>query len=59
MNAPNKPPRYTPEQIHEIVKRIIDLRTRWLRVVETQLTSRRCALSGLKIDADPEKAAST
>jgi hypothetical protein len=58
MNASNKPPRYTPQQIGETVARIIDLRMRWLRVVETQLASRqnRHALDHSKIEAQPKNA---
>jgi hypothetical protein len=36
-----KPPKYTAEQIKEIVDRILELRTRWLRVVEAQLASQQ------------------
>ena len=41
-----KPPKYTAEQINEIIGRIVTLRKRWLSVVETQLASR---LSGLGV----------
>jgi hypothetical protein len=36
-----KPPKYTTEQIDEIVDRIIALRTRWLSVVAARLASRQ------------------
>jgi hypothetical protein len=36
-----KPPKYTAEQIKEIVDRILELRTRWLRVVEARLASQQ------------------
>jgi hypothetical protein len=35
-----KPPKYTAEQIDEIIARITTLRMRWLSVVETQLALR-------------------
>jgi hypothetical protein len=35
-----KPPKYTAEQIDEIIGRITTLRMRWLSVVETQLALR-------------------
>jgi hypothetical protein len=45
-----KPPKYTTEQIDEIIDRIIALRTRWLRVVETQLASQKKSRCGLSAD---------
>lgn len=45
-----KPPKYTTEQIDEIIDRIIALRTRWLRVVETQLASQKKSSRGLSDD---------
>lgn len=45
-----KPPRYTTEQIDEIIDRIIALRTRWLRVVETQLAFQKQNRRGLSAD---------
>ena len=41
MSAPNKPAKYSAEQIEEIIGRILTLRTNWLRVVETRLASRK------------------
>ena len=41
MNTPIKPPRYSADQIKEIIDRILTLRMRWLAVVETQLASRK------------------
>jgi hypothetical protein len=37
MNTPTKPPKYTSQQIEEIIDRIMDLRMRWLRGVRVQL----------------------
>jgi hypothetical protein len=48
-----KPPKYTAEQINEIIGRIATLRKRWLSVVETQLASRRSGL-GVSIDTGSE-----
>ena len=45
-----KSPKYTTEQIDEIIDRIVALRTRWLRVVETQLASQKKSNSGLSGD---------
>ena len=44
MEALNQPPKYSPEQASEIVNRIVSLRLRWLRHVESQLASRQTAM---------------
>ncbi|MGA2894713.1 MAG: hypothetical protein ABSE22_17755 [Xanthobacteraceae bacterium] len=60
-----KPPKYTTEQIDEIVDRMIALRTRWLSVVTARLAARppaqlalqeRSALGNAKLVAQPKNA---
>jgi hypothetical protein len=48
-------PKYTAEQIGEIINRITTLRVRWLRHVETQLASQesRPVLDDYKLSAEP------
>ena len=55
MKVSKQPPRYTPEQIGEIINRITTLRVRWLRHVETQLASQesRPVLDDYKLSAEP------
>jgi hypothetical protein len=55
MNTPTKPPKYTAEEVKQITGRILILRTRWLRAVETRLASKQSPL-GLGIKADTEAA---
>jgi hypothetical protein len=51
-----KPPKYTTEQIDEIVDRMIALRMRWLSVVESRLALRqkRSPLGRAKLAAQPK-----
>jgi hypothetical protein len=47
-------PKYTAEQIDEIVDRITTLRVRWLRHVETQQSQEsRPVLDDYKLSAEP------
>ena len=41
MKALNNPPKYTAEQIDEIIERMKTLRLRWLRFVEIEIESRQ------------------
>jgi hypothetical protein len=45
MNTPTKPPKYTAEEVRQITGRILILRTRWLRAVETQLASQQSRIA--------------
>ena len=45
MNTSTKSPRYSAEQIEEIVARITTLRARWLRAVEAQLAPQMASSS--------------
>ena len=55
MELPGKVEKYTAKHVDEITDRIIALRVRWLRHVETQLASQQVALS-LDRQAQPEAA---
>jgi hypothetical protein len=46
-------PKYTAEQIDEIIGRIADLRKRWLALVETQLASRQSPPSSTATSLTP------
>jgi hypothetical protein len=48
-------PKYTAEQISEIIDRITTLRMRWLRHVENQLASRqsRRAVDDYQLSSEP------
>ena len=54
MEAPKKLEKYTAKHISEIIDRIIALRMRWLRHVETQLASQqsRPALDHYKLSSE-------
>jgi hypothetical protein len=45
MNTPTKPPKYTAQEVRQITGRILILRTRWLRAVETQLASQQSRIA--------------
>jgi malonyl CoA-acyl carrier protein transacylase len=55
MKTAKTPEKYTVEHIGEITDRIIALRVRWLRHVETQLASQqsRPILDHYKLNAEP------
>jgi hypothetical protein len=55
MKTPNTPEKYTVKHIDEITDRIIALRVRWLRHVETQLASQqsRPVLDHYKLSTEP------
>ena len=55
MKTPNTPEKYTAKHIDEITDRIVALRARWLRHVETQLASQqsRAVLDHYKLSTEP------
>jgi hypothetical protein len=55
MKTSMNPPKYTAEQISEIIARITTLRMGWLRQVETQLASQqsRPVLDDYQLSGEP------